>query len=690
MSNQEAVVKYKDVISHLATSDLRQVVIRSEKLAQLIAGSKAPVHYERKISNGKAVIYKCIKKALFSSVTSISSRFSSDTDISQFLHLDYEYQTHFQALSGQIKKYCGVKKYYELKFAVIDHFGTEVQTNGLTLLTFWVTSFDEFVRRGQRNASNREADFQRFYKLMVEYSSWKWASNNKRQHQFMCQFRTKLKEGLARFYESFDFQKSSDPLGELIKPWERAAYVAGHIDAFTGEQIRIYGAELFWKFRNLVFSSISSVVLRLSDLQNIHNTFQPYGKERFVQDFARIRSLKWNKDDTVVRLIHALVLNDMFPYFSPEQVETMGRGVHFLRLLRKNFQENIIDVKDFHVQVMKYLNSQFKNDYNFLVASPKIPDRNQSLKMAPHTLNDNNKIQVLLSVAGEYTHFVDNEESLQQHMLYPRIYTNEQTPISDASTMFDSHQIYAVVSLLRYYLPENTKFFQVYYLPSIFKRILYYGTKFPHLYTMENCLERQVLESLTALEPSLAHAINNLVRFSMESLKNVSLISVQKTSSSVILLPRKEFKSLCEVNRSLNEPFWPNRWFANSWPDLANKQLEAGQILHDAFAFHLFEIELPIIIANTSNTHLKLVSNMCTTSILYLYNEADSLTLTTIQEKLAVLPASKRSEILLNNLSRLTKMRLLLLKEGKDGQKVYTFNFNYKNTGQSTSTIRVI
>lgn len=81
---------------------------------------------------------------------------------------------------------------------------------------------------------------------------------------------------------------------------------------------------------------------------------------------------------------------------------------------------------------------------------------------------------------------------------------------------------------------------------------------------------------------------------------------------------------------------------------------------------------------------------MCTTSILYLYNEVDSLSLTSIQEKLAVLPTSKRNEILLYNLNRLTKLKLLLLKENEKGQKFYAFNFNYKRDGQKTSLIRLI
>ena len=119
-------------------------------------------------------------------------------------------------------------------------------------------------------------------------------------------------------------------------------------------------------------------------------------------------------------------------------------------------------------------------------------------------------------------------------------------------------------------------------------------------------------------------------------------------------------------------------------------QLDAGQTLQDAFAFHLFEIELPIIVDNKKNMHLKLISNMCTTSILYLYNESDSLSLLTIQKKLAVLPSSKRNEILLNNLNRLIKRKLLLTRKDIEGQKVYSFNYNYKSTDENTAILRLI
>ena len=688
MSVEEAVARYRDVISHLATGNLRQIAMKSEKLAQIIASSKSTVRFHHKARSGKTVIYKSIKKALLSNVTSLSPEFSSETDVLQFLHLNFVYQTRFQALSGQIKKYCGMKIYYELKFAAIDHLETEAQTTGLTLLRFWATSLDEFIRK--EHWIDNGSEFQIFYRLMVDYSSWKWDSDIERQHYFMCQFRSKLKECLVDFYENFDLQKSSKPLEELIMPWEKLVYVANYIDAFTGEQVRIDGAELFWTFKNLVFSSISSIVLRLDDLQNIFSAFQHYGKDTLVQDFARVRSLKWDSNDKVESLIRALIFNDMFPYFNREQVRTKGDGIYFLRLLRKNFKRKINGVKEFHIQVMKYLNSQFKNNYNSLMTSLKIQNRKQSLNMVRSTSKDGSKINVLLSPIDEYSHFVDNDEPLWQDKVYPKIYTNEQTLTFDTSAIFDSHKVYAILSLLRYYLPEKRKFFRIYYLPSIFKRILYYGTKFAQLYFKEGCLERLVIEYLKILEPSLAHAVDNLIKSSIESLKNVTLTSDDETSSGVILLPQKEFSSLSEVNKGFNEPFWPNQSFANSWPDLANKQLKTGQVLQDAFAFHLFEIELPIVINNTKGTHLKLVSNMCTTSILYLYNEADSLSLITIQEKLAVLPTGKRNEILLNNLNRLTKLKLLLLKENEEGQKFYTFNFKYKNTGQKSSVIRLI
>ncbi|EJS44702.1 YBR259W [Saccharomyces arboricola H-6] len=690
MSIQETLVKYTNVVDHLATGDLKRTVIKSAKLAQVIAGSKVPLQLDHKLYNGKAVIYKCIEKALSASVTSLSSGISPDTNISQFLHLEYVYQTHFQALSGQIKKYCGMKRYYELKYAAVDRFETGGQTDGLTLLRIWAISFDEFIKSEQRCSLDIGAKFRRFYTLLAEYSSWRWASDSKRQYTFMCQFRTKLIECLANFYEGIGPKESHDSLNEFIMPWERAVSIAKNIDSFTGEELRIDGAELFWGFRNRMFSSIYSLILGLGDLQHIFNAFQPYGEDTLIQDFARIRSLKWDKDDTVERLVYSLIFNDMFPYFSPKQMETMKDGIHFLRLLRKNFQESIIDVKEFHVEVMKYLNSQLKSNYNSLVQSSKIQDTNHSTDMTSYVLNDDKKIQINLSSLDGYTHTVADEGPLWQHKLYPRIYTNEQAPISDTSGVLESHKLYAIISLLRYYLPESKKFFHIYYLPSIFKRILYYSTKFGHLYSMDNCLERQIIESLTVLEPSLVHVVNNMVQSSIESLKNVTLINNDKTSSSVILLPQKKFKSLCELNKTFNEPFWPNELLANSWPGLANKRLESGQILHDAFAFHLFEIELPIIIDSARNIHLKLVSNMCTTSILYLYNEADSLPLATMQEKLAVLPVSKRNEILLNNLKRLTKLKLLLLREDKEGQKVYAFNFNYKFIGQNTSIIRLI
>lgn len=690
MSIQDTVAKYTDVVHNLSINYSNRLVIKSEKLAQVIANSKSPMQFDHSAFDGQTVIYKCIKKELFLSLKTLFSKVTPKTDIQLFLYPYYIYQSHFQALGGQIKRYCGVKKYDELKFAAISHLETGVENNYLTLLAIWVVSLDEFIRKEQRYSDDRGSDFQIFYKLMVEYSSWKWASDSKRQYQFMSQFQAKPKECLKKFYECYDLQNSVDPLVELIQPWERAVFAANIIDSFTGEEIRISGAELFWTFRNLVFSSISSFALRLSDLQSIFNAFKPYGKATLVQDFAHVRSLKWRKDETIERLVRALIFNDMFPYFTLEQKEKFENGILFLRLLRKNFQESIIGIKDFHVQVMKYLNSQLKNNYNLLLMTSNNQDAIKNLHMVPDFLENDNKIKVSLSSSDGYTHTAENKEPLGQHKFYPKIYSIEQNPIFDTYDTYESHKIYAIVSLLRYYLPESRKFFQTYYLPSLFKRILYYNTKFPNLYLMKNCLERSIIESLTMLDPSLVHTINNLVQSSIESLQNVTLTTDNKTPSSVILLPQKDFKSLCEVNKGFNEPFWPNDSYANSWPDLANKHMERGQILHDTFAFHIFEIELPIIVDGTKNTHLKLVSNMCTASILFLYNETDYLPFATIQEKLGVLPSSKRNEILLNNLNRLVKLKLLLVTEDKEGQKVYTFNLNYENTGQNTSRIRLI
>lgn len=240
---------------------------------------------------------------------------------------------------------------------------------------------------------------------MAEYSSWKWDSDDKRQLQFMYEFRMKLKECLVKFYENFDLQKSSDPLKELIIPWEKIVYVANCIDAFTGEQVRIDGAELIWTSKNLVFSSISSAVLRLNDLQNMFSAFRPYGEEALVQDFAHIRSLKWDSNDKVESLIRALIFNDMFPYFNKEQVDTKADPykknalLSFLKFLHIN------DVKDFHIQVIKYLNSVKFLLMSTLMTSSKTQDRRKSHNMPSSILDDGNKIGMHVSPIDEYSHF---------------------------------------------------------------------------------------------------------------------------------------------------------------------------------------------------------------------------------------------------------------------------------------------
>ena len=89
------------------------------------------------------------------------------------------------------------------------------------------------------------------------------------------------------------------------------------------------------------------------------------------------------------------------------------------------------------------------------MTSLKIQNRKQSLNMVRSTSKDGSKINVLLSPIDEYSHFVDNDEPLWQDKVYPKIYTNEQTLTFDTSAIFDSHKVYAILSLLRYYLPEK-------------------------------------------------------------------------------------------------------------------------------------------------------------------------------------------------------------------------------------------
>lgn len=143
--------------------------------------------------------------------------------------------------------------------------------------------------------------------------------------------------------------------------------------------------------------------------------------------------------------------------------------VYSFALTEKNFKEHINDVKDFHIQVIKYLNSQFKNNYSALMTSSKTQDRRKSHNMPSSILDDGNKIGMRVSPIDEHSHFVDNDEPLWRDKVYPKIYTNEQTPTPDASAIFDSHKIYAIISLLRYYLPEKRKFFGFIICPVFLK-----------------------------------------------------------------------------------------------------------------------------------------------------------------------------------------------------------------------------
>lgn len=240
--------------------------------------------------------------------------------------------------------------------------------------------------------------------------------------------------------------------------------------------------------------------------------------------------------------------------------------------------------------------------------------------------------------------------------------------------------IQSISSVILNYLNHPEDFLNNYYKPSLFRRVLLLNSEFSTLYYQESCLEFQFLKLLNSRISHKLQNINSLITAVQSGSSLPSEFQHAKIDHFNLLLNHDFFDWPNSINLE-HAPCWPSSEFEAYWDCIVSQQKEFGKQLQGLFNFHILEICTPISLSN--NRKLRIVTDLRISSILYLFNDHEYLTVEEVVNLLQI-KDTKKEVLVRNSLQKLVSKRIFLLKNEK-----YHFNSTYK-ADKKTDTIGIL
>ncbi|GAV52388.1 hypothetical protein ZYGR_0AG03790 [Zygosaccharomyces rouxii] len=247
--------------------------------------------------------------------------------------------------------------------------------------------------------------------------------------------------------------------------------------------------------------------------------------------------------------------------------------LHKRNTLKREFEESLDDIGEFHVELFNYVQEKFQSNYH-------------AIRKDPH--------KTLSRLEGIW--------------------------------------INALSTFLIHYLTSLDDFLHLILRKLIFPQVLVLCGKFKPFYQHNACLERHVFDNVCKTIPRSVLEFKEAIDWIVNSPIDSDRVNANGPIIDNVFMSRpisEQFNLSSE-----REPIWPNQDFRDYWNEQVAFYSSKRKTLHGCFSSHLISMKLPIPSSNA--TRITLITNLSIASILTLYNDYTRLKIDGIRMKLAI------------------------------------------------------
>lgn len=320
------------------------------------------------------------------------------------------------------------------------------------------------------------------------------------------------------------------------------------------------------------------------------------------------------------KLLTSILLND---FFSANSYSQITGDCIIIKEMRDEFKERIRNKKEFNIKLLNYMLFKFRKDYHQRSISQLVP-----------------------------------------------------------CTADDILWINAMVSLIIHYIPDLSEFLRLYLRQGLFRQMVMFDSNFSTFLNEPECLERALLRELNKIIPSDMYFIRNLLSTSAgipdkglrlkETPPELNRFYISKELASELSLPLSDGM----------EPIWPTKSMECCWTHDSQNYQKQGKKLHGLFSIHVLSVSTPIILSSGKN--LTLIGDLTMSSVLYLFNDSDSLTEGRILEELG----NRSVKYVETTINKLRQHRILVRK--KSNQLMINMRYEASPKVLSSGILKII
>ncbi|CCD25800.2 uncharacterized protein NDAI_0G00240 [Naumovozyma dairenensis CBS 421] len=413
------------------------------------------------------------------------------------------------------------------------------------------------------------------------------------------------------------------PIGEILQIFERAVRLELQFSLKGSALVKHQALTRFIKNSELLLKSLSGVQLTADTICSlIEASYNAESPDSFKEAFINERKSSFVDDfnDIIIKNINLTEPNQTkkshrFP-FSEGTQQYKDR---LLLNLRTAFKDSVSDIPSFNKKLIKYCNLKIKSNYDEI-----------------------------------------------------RIYAEKEGVLSNS----DRKWVNWMRLFFQYYVPTNTNFINQYYLPSTLKRILMLNMEYTTFFKNKRSIEAALNKEFTKYLPIEYTPVNELIQQALHM--KPELINNDETSLFLLHLKSEGFGyGLPDHSKDTVQPLWLHKSFTDTWQQKRDEYKKQGKTLHNSFGMHVMEMSSNITL--TDNRCLTLVVNPNIAAILYQFNDADTIPVSVLKEKLMV---ERNQELQFNaSLKKLLRHGILLL-----NNKQLTFNDDFKPNPHENET----
>lgn len=223
----------------------------------------------------------------------------------------------------------------------------------------------------------------------------------------------------------------------------------------------------------------------------------------------------------------------------------------------------------------------------------------------------------------------------------------------------------ATLSLVLNYTPQLDTFIAQWYIPLLIRRIYKYGPIWYEDYDTPGSFDSTILKYIPEV---LFRKIRKLIEAMRDPIRNPLRLTETGIEFSFIALEKSEVS----FNIQNSGVIWPNDKFKELWDVETTKISYMGKVVGQGSDIHYVEISSPFPSAGGDpDGNLRIKLPLSCASILCCYNDADSLTIKELRDKLKI--TEEYDQLFLRSLRTLVRAGLLLREK-----LTFSLNVQYK------------